>query len=100
MALASNEIIKMGGGCIVVKNGEIISKMPLPIAGLMTDLSAQEIATQNEHLRKSVLELGVKGDIEPFMTTAFVSLSVIPFLKMSTFGLVDVATQTLKELFV
>ncbi|MBO4963061.1 MAG: adenine deaminase [Clostridia bacterium] len=100
MALAGNEIINMGGGCVVVKNGKVISKMPLPIAGLMTELSAKEIAEQNEHLRKSVTQLGVASGIEPFMTTAFVSLPVIPFLKMTTFGLVEVTTQTKKDLFV
>ena len=90
MAVAANAIREMGGGSIVVKDGEVIAKMPLPIAGLMTDLPAEEIAKQNEELRESVHQLGVPKDIEPFMSMAFVSLPVIPHLKMTTNGLVDV----------
>jgi len=100
MVIAGNAIIEMGGGSVVVKNGEVLSKMPLPIAGLMTDKSAEEIALENEKLRESVYSLGVEKDIEPFMTTAFISLPVIPFIKMTTLGLIDVTSQTLKDLFV
>ena len=83
----------MGGGCIVVKNGEIISKMPLPIAGLMSNASAKEIALQNEKVRNAVYDLGVPSEVEPFMSMAFVSLSVIPSIKMTTQGLVNVNKQ-------
>ena len=100
MANAANEIRKIGGGSVVVKDGEVIAKMPLPIAGLMTDLAAEEIAKQNEELRKSVYQLGVPEDIEPFMSMAFVSLAVIPHLKMTTHGLVDVDQFQLTDLVV
>ena len=100
MAKAANEIQKMGGGSIVVKDGEVLAQMPLPIAGLMTDLPAEEIAKQNEALREQVHQLGVPEEIEPFMSMAFVSLPVIPHLKMTTFGLVDVDQFKLVDLVV
>lgn len=87
MAFAANRVRELGGGMAVVKNGEVLSEMPLPYAGLMTDASVSEVARQNEAVRKSVHTLGVPEDIEPFMTMAFVSLPVIPKIKMTTHGL-------------
>ena len=55
---------------------------------------------QNEKVIKGVRELGVPQDVEPFMTTAFMSLAVIPHLKMTTKGLIDVNTQTLVDLVI
>ena len=87
MAFAANRVRELGGGMAVVKSGEVLSEMPLPYAGLMTDASVSEVARQNEAVRKSVHTLGVPEDIEPFMTMAFVSLPVIPKIKMTTHGL-------------
>ncbi len=98
MACAGNRIREMGGGCVVVKNGQILAEMPLPVAGLMTDLSAEEAAKQNELVRNAVHLLGVPADKELFMVTAFVSLSVIPDIKLTTLGLVDVVEQKLVSL--
>lgn len=90
MAFAANRIRALGGGMVTVSGGKILAEMPLPIAGLMTDVSAQTAAQQNEKVRQSVYALGVDADTEPFMTMAFVSLPVIPHLKMTTNGLIDV----------
>lgn len=98
MAFAANQIRELGGGMIVVNEEAVIAQMPLPYAGLMTDVSAQEAAEQNEAVRSSVYCLGVPEDIEPFMTMAFVSLSVIPHIKMTTKGLIDVDRQELVPL--
>ncbi len=92
MVLAANHIRNFGGN-VVVSGGRIIAEMSLPIAGLMTDLSGEEIALSNENVRKAVYDLGVPGEIEPFMNMAFVSLPVIPSIKMTTRGLVDVDKQ-------
>ena len=89
MAIAAKHISKVGGN-VVVADGEILADMPLPIAGLMTDLSGEDIAKQNEFVRQTVHTLGVAEGIEPFMNMAFVSLPVIPKLKMTTQGLFDV----------
>ena len=92
MVIAANYIRQFGGN-VVVENGKIIAQMSLPIAGLMTDLSGEEIAKANEKVRKTVYNFGVPEEIEPFMNMAFVSLSVIPSIKMTTQGLVDVDKQ-------
>ena len=100
MALAANRIIQLGGGNVVVAEGEVLAEMPLPIAGLMSEKTAREVATENEKVREAVKQLGVADDIEPFMNTAFVSLSVIPHLKMTPGGLVDVDKFERVSLFV
>ncbi len=89
MVLAANHIRSCGGN-VVVSEGRVLSQMALPIAGLMTDKSGEEIAEANEQVREAVYRLGVSREIEPFMNMAFVSLPVIPTLKMTTRGLVDV----------
>ncbi len=99
MAIAANHICKSGGNVVVVDGG-VVAEMPLPIAGLMTDLDGEKIARLNEDVRKSVYGLGVPQDVEPFMNMAFVSLSVIPSLKMTTLGLVDVNKQKIVSLYV
>ena len=99
MAIAANHICSVGGN-VVVAEGKIIAQMSLPIAGLMSEVSGEEIARENEAVRKSVYELGVPQNIEPFMNMAFVSLSVIPSLKMTTLGLVDVDRQHIMPLYV
>ncbi len=100
MAAAGNRIRELGGGSVVVKAGEIISEMPLPIGGVMTDADAFEIAKLNETVRESVYTLGVPRNIEPFMTTAFMSLPVIPHLKMTTHGLINVDGFELVDLII
>lgn len=99
MAIAANHICSVGGN-VVVADGEIIAQMSLPVAGLMSEVSGEEIAMANETVRKSVYGLGVPENVEPFMNMAFVSLSVIPSLKMTTLGLVDVDKQELLSLYV
>ena len=99
MALAANHICEKGGN-VVVCDGKVLSSMPLPIAGLMTDRSVLEIAKENEDVRQAVHCLGVNEGIEPFMNMAFVSLVVIPSLKMTTQGLVDVDRQERVSLYV
>ena len=90
MAVAVNRVIQLGGGNVVVKDGKDIARMALPIAGLMSDFSAKDTAGFNARGRNAVYELGTSRDVEPFMNMAFLSLPVIPALKMSTQGLVDV----------
>lgn len=99
MQMAANHVISMGGGSVVVQEGKVIAEMPLPIGGLMTNAPAAEIAEQNETLVRLVHNLGVPQEISPFMNMAFVSLSVIPHLKMTTLGLVDVNAQQLVPLY-
>lgn len=99
MAFAANRVRELGGGMVAVKGGEVLSEMPLPYAGLMTDASAAEVARQNKAVRESVHALGVPADIEPFMTMAFVSLPVIPKIKMTTLGLFSSGQWAIVPLF-
>ena len=82
----------------MIEDGKVLAEMPLPISGVMSDASAAVIAQQNEKLRESVHLLGVLQDVEVFMTMAFVSLPVIPHIKMTPKGLVDVDRQQLVPL--
>ncbi len=96
---AVNRIIDIGGGAVCVKDEKVIAEMPLDVAGLMTEERAEIIAEKNEKLRNAMYSLGVPQNIAPLMTMAFVSLSVIPNIKMTTNGLVDVNKQQLVSLY-
>ena len=98
MALAVERICSVGGN-VVACDGKILAEMPLPIAGLMSELSGESVAKANEAVRRAVYALGVADNIEPFMNMAFVSLPVIPSLKMTTRGLVDVDNFKKVELY-
>ena len=100
MAVAGNRVRELGGGCVAVVEKTVIAEVPLPLAGLMSELPATDVAEQNELLRKAVYDMGANNDIEPFMSMAFMSLPVIPNLKMTTKGLVDVNKQELVSLYV
>ena len=100
MELAANTVRRMHGGLCVVSGGKVLARMALPIGGLMGLESAAEMARLNEQVRLAALSLGTAPGIEPFMNLAFVSLPVIPDIKMTTHGLVDVNAQQLVPLFV
>lgn len=100
MACAANAVIETGGGCAAVDNGEVLYCERLPIGGLMGDKPAAEMAEEHRELLRAIDSLGVPEGGSPLMTTAFVSLAVIPSLKMTTLGLIDVNRQELVPLFV
>ncbi len=100
MAFAANHVKEIKGGLVVVDNGKVLSEMPLPVAGLMTEISAEEAAKTNEAVRSSVNLLGISDGIEPFMHMGFTALPVIPHLRLTTKGLVNVDTQRLVPLVV
>lgn len=99
MLFAVERIKAIGGGCVFVSDRTVIAEQALPVAGLMSTLSAEEAAAQNAKVRASVHEYGVPEEIEPFMNMAFISLPVIPYMKITTLGLVDVVTQQKVSLF-
>ena len=91
MYAAVQALIAQEGGFVLVENGEVIASLPLPIAGLMSDLTGEEVAERLKELHDDATQqLGVSDDIEPLMTLCFMSLIVIPDLKISTNGLFDV----------
>ena len=88
--LAIRTCSEMGGGICVVAGEEVLGKLPLPIAGLMTDRPPQEVDAALTDLQVKARQLGVTGEVDPFMSLAFLSLPVIPELKITDLGLVDV----------
>lgn len=90
MALAANEIKRLHGGMIVVQNGKVLGSLVLPIGGLMSDENAQTVSQMEKDLAALVHGMGVPEDYEPFMTPAFMSLPVIPEIKLTDIGLIDV----------
>jgi len=79
----------MGGGLVVVSDGKLLASLPLPIAGLMAKMPASEVRRNLETLHEAAKSLGCKIP-DPFMTLSFLSLPVIPELKITDKGLVDV----------
>lgn len=96
MAAAANAVCEMQGGWAIACGGKIAASLALPIAGLMSESPAEIIAEQVEILKKTARSLGVGEGIDPFMTLAFLSLPVIPKVKLTTRGLIDVQSQTLR----
>lgn len=95
MAMAVENLIKQGGGIILVKNGNVINSMALPIAGIMSDRTGEWVSEKLAQIHKDAYEqLGISKEIEPVMTLCFMPLVVIPEIKLSDKGLFDVARQT------
>ena len=91
MYAAIQALIDQEGGFVVIENGEVLASLPLPIAGLMSDLPGEEVAKRLKVLHETAYEkLGVSHDVEPVMTLCFMSLIVIPELKITTRGMFDV----------
>lgn len=91
MKTAVDALIEQEGGIVLIKNGEIIENMPLPIAGLMTNKGGQWVADKLESIHeKAFTELGIHKNVEPIMTLCFMSLPVIPEVKLTDMGLFDV----------
>lgn len=91
MVVAVNTLAAMGGGMAVVKDGKVVDRLALPIAGLMTDLPAKEVAAKLTELHEEAYTvLGVNREVEPFMTLCFMALPVIPAYKVTDMGLFDV----------
>ena len=89
MAAAINRIIAMKGGLVIVKDGRVLGELPLPIAGLMSDKSAKSVADSLDKLERIAKRLGAKKE-HPFTTLSFLSLPVIPELRVTDLGVVDV----------
>ena len=89
MALAANRLGEIEGGFVVVAGGQILAELALPVAGLMSLQPFEEVRRDLEVLRAAAKSLGVVLQ-EPFLQLAFLALPVIPHLKITDFGMVDV----------
>lgn len=90
MLIAVKEIERIGGGLTIVDGGKVIKSLPLPIAGLMSDKTIEELDIELEELTVLADKMGVNKEIDPFMTLAFLALPVIPEIKLTDMGLFDV----------
>lgn len=98
MIEAAIQIVRMQGGIAIVRDGKVTASLPLPIAGLMSDRSVEWVSEQFIELKEKAKELGSTLS-EPFMTMAFLSLPVIPKIKLTDMGLVDVERFRFIDLF-
>jgi adenine deaminase len=89
MAMAANRVAALGGGFVAVRGGIVLAEMALPVAGLMSLRSFQDVAQDLERLRAAERAMGCLLG-EPFLQLAFLPLPVIPHLKITDMGLVDV----------
>lgn len=89
IAVAVNAIKDSNGGIAVVENGKIKALLELPIAGLMSDEPLTTVNEKLENAKLSAYELGADKSIDPFMTLSFLSLPVIPSLRITTKGVFD-----------
>ncbi|WP_028583834.1 adenine deaminase [Desulfogranum mediterraneum] len=100
MLVAVRELERLGGGIVLAREGAILGALPLPVAGLMSQASAAEVGARLEELISLAhRELGVNPAIQPFMSLSFMSLSVIPELKLTDQGLLDVSRMELVDLW-
>jgi len=93
MAAAANRVVENKGGIVVVEKGTVLAELPLEIAGLMTDRPLPEVNDLLENAKEAAYSLGVGKGIDPFMTLSFMALPVIPTVRLTTRGVVDVMTQ-------
>jgi adenine deaminase len=89
MEVCVRRLAEIGGGIVVARSGTVLAELPLPVAGLMSDQPGALVAAALRDLRAAARSLGVTVRA-PFMTLSFLGLSVIPSLKITDRGLIDV----------
>jgi adenine deaminase len=89
MAACAMRLADIGGGIVIAEAGRVVEELPLPIAGLMSDRPLAEVHERLRSMEKRLRDMGVTM-AAPFMTLSFLALSVIPELKITDRGLVDV----------
>lgn len=99
MSAALEKLREMGGGFAISLGGKVIANLSLPVGGLMSDQNPSTVLSQYKELERAARELGTDVD-HPFMVMAFLSLSVIPSLKLTDQGYVDLNSGGALDLFV
>jgi adenine deaminase len=89
MAVAVRRLAEIGGGQVAVGDGTVLAELPCPIGGLLSDLSVEAVAASARGLEHAAAQLGATLP-SPFMAMSFLALSVVPELKLTDRGLVDV----------
>jgi len=99
MAIAAVHIAEMGGGLAIAHGGKMRGALPLPVAGLMSDEGIEHVVKRLKHMRKMCRDMECRLE-DPFMALSFLSLPVIPELRVTDRGLVDVGQFRIVPLFV
>ncbi len=94
---AARRVVEMGGGLCLARGEKVLAQLPLPLAGLMSDRDLATVLEQLQELRRAAAR--ICRHPEPFMPLSFVALPVIPHLRLSDLGLVDVDRFQLVDLF-
>jgi adenine deaminase len=89
MVAAIARLAEIGGGIVAIEDGRVRAECPLPVAGLLSDQPLDVVVAQSRACNDAAHDLGWRG-ATPFLTLAFLALSVIPSLKLTDKGLVDV----------
>ena len=91
IACAVERLLEQNGGICLVKNGAVVDRMPMPLGGLMSDQSGEWVDQRLKAIHDAAYrELEVDREVEPVMSLCFMSLAVIPELKLTDMGLFDV----------
>lgn len=98
--IAANKLIECGGGMCAVENKEILYTLELPLAGLMSLKDAHEMSIDNKKMKDAINRLGLIDIHNPLLRIVTLSLPVVPFVKITDLGLVDVAKKEFIPLFV
>jgi adenine deaminase len=99
LCVAVRSVIRMNGGLCVAAGGKVLAETSLPIAGLMSERPLASVALRWEGMRAAALSIGSTAS-EPFMVLSFLALPVIPELKLTDQGLVDVTRFETVGLFI
>ena len=100
MLAAAHALERLGGGLVAVDGEQVLAELPLPVGGLMSQQPIDVVRTQLDHLLAVAHEQLGSSLHDPFMAMSFMALEVIPSLKLTNIGLVDVDKFTLVDLFV
>ena len=93
MAAAANRVVENRGGIVVLRDGQLAGQVALPVAGIMSEDTLEHVNRDLEAAKAAAFALGVNPGIDPFMTLSFMALPVIPTLRLTTRGVIDVNTQ-------
>ena len=97
MALACNRLSEIGGGIVLCDSGFVVSEIPLPIAGLMSDESVESVSERCERFEAELRKRGCS--LDAIYTLSFIALPVIPSLRITDKGLVDVERGEVVQVF-
>lgn len=94
LLLALETLQEIQGGIVLVENGKVFDALAMEVAGLMSSLPAEEIAPRVDQMKHKMQEMGIQPGIDPFAHLSFVSLPVIPEVRLCPQGLYEISTQT------